>query len=58
MTGGEIAVLVGVCVAFVAALGAAIYGKLKHKNGCCGCCKCSDKADSECKMCRKIIDKR
>lgn len=44
MSGAEIAVLVVVCVAFVAAVNALIIGKLKHKGGCgcgnrcSGCC--------------------
>ena len=41
MTPWEIAIIVVVAVAFVAAVGAIIYRKVKHKGGCdCGCGSC------------------
>lgn len=42
MNGVEIAVIVIVSVAFVAALAGIIYKKIKHKGGCdCGCDGCT-----------------
>lgn len=53
MTWWEILLLVGVCVAFVAALGAGIYNKLKGKTGCdcCGSGKTSGGCDGRCAHC-------
>lgn len=33
----EIIVLIVVCVAFVCAVTAIVYGKIKHKGTCCDC---------------------
>lgn len=40
MNGVDIAVIVIVSVAFVAAVGSIIYRKVKHKGGGCGDCGC------------------
>lgn len=40
MNGLDIAIIVIVCVAFVAAAGFTIYKKIKRKGGCCDCCDC------------------
>ncbi len=52
----EIAIIVIVSVAFVAAVGYIIYRKVKHKGGCdCGCegcphaCNCHPKSDNKTK---------
>lgn len=37
MNGVDIAIIVVVCVSFVAAAGYLVYRKVKHKGGCCGC---------------------
>ncbi len=37
MSGVDIAIVVVVCVAVVAAAGVILYRKLKHKGGCCDC---------------------
>ena len=38
----EIAIIVAVGVAFLAAVGSIIYKKVKRKGGCCGCdCGCT-----------------
>ena len=41
MSGTEIAILIVVCVAFAGAVAAIIYGKVKHKGGCCDCSGCN-----------------
>lgn len=39
MNGGEIAILVSVCLAFAVAVGVIVRNKIKGKS-CCGDCKC------------------
>lgn len=51
MTGGEIAVLVAVCVAFAAAVTAIIIRKTKGKGGCCDCSSCALKSNGGCPHC-------
>lgn len=49
MSGSEIAVLVVVCVAFVAALTAIVVRKVKGKGSCCDCSSCAFKTgDTAC----------
>ena len=52
MSGGEIALLVCVCVAFVVAVCIIIYNKLKAKSSCdCGGSCCGKKNKSACNGC-------
>lgn len=56
MNAGEIAVLVIVCVAFVAAVVGIIVGKVRHKGGCCDCsCGKSGACSSACPHCSPAV---
>ena len=52
----DIAVIVIVCVAVVAAVGYIIFRKVKHKGGCCDCSSCSSCGGS-CPHCTQKNDK-
>lgn len=52
MNGVDIAVIVVVSVAVLAAVGYLIYRKVKHKGGCCDCSSCG----GNCNCCKQKKD--